>query len=170
VSYCVIWSLTSKFYSFFLELFKNNFKDFIWTRKLKFSFRGLLIYIHIKHIQWNLCNPTPEFSDILWHPTKIYGPKAFLFTKIKAEYSDTLYNPTHFPVPLVCWFRQVQLYIRNLLTSPMGRVKVVQCNFKHYFSYIMSWWSESEYYVNLTCINRIPVYSEYISWSQRGSV
>jgi hypothetical protein len=101
---------------------------------------------NIKHIQWNLCNPTPEFSDILWHPTKIYGPKAFLFTKIKAEYYDTLYNPTHFPVPLVCWFRQVQLYIRNLLTSPLGRAKVVQCNFKHYFSYIMARWSESEYY------------------------
>ena len=36
----------------------------------------------------------PEFSDILWHPTNIYGPKVFL---IKPEYSDILYNPTHFP-------------------------------------------------------------------------
>ena len=48
-------------------------------------------------VQWNLCNPTPEFSDILWYPTKMYGAKVFLLTKIKPEYSDSLYNPTHFP-------------------------------------------------------------------------
>ena len=65
----------------------------------------------VKDVQWNLCNPTPEFSDILWHPTKIYGPKVVLLTKIKPEYSDILYNPTHFPGPLVCWIRQVPLYI-----------------------------------------------------------
>jgi hypothetical protein len=29
-------------------------------------------------VQWNLCNPTPEFSDILWHLTKIYSTKVFL--------------------------------------------------------------------------------------------
>jgi hypothetical protein len=46
-------------------------------------------------IEW-----TPEFSNIWWHPTKIYGPKVFLLTKIKPEYSDILYNPTHFPGPL----------------------------------------------------------------------
>ena len=34
-------------------------------------------------IQWNLYNPTPEFSDILCHPTNIYCPKVFLLTKIK---------------------------------------------------------------------------------------
>jgi hypothetical protein len=45
---------------------------------------------------WNFSNPTPEFSDILWHPTKIDGPKVFLLTKIKPEYSDILYNLTHF--------------------------------------------------------------------------
>jgi hypothetical protein len=44
-----------------------------------------------------LCNPTPEFSDILWHPTNIYGPKVFLLTKIKPEYPEILYNPPHFP-------------------------------------------------------------------------
>ena len=66
------------------------------------------IYIHV---QWNLYNPTPEFSDILWHPTKIYGPKVFLLIKIRPEYSDILYNPTHFPGPLVCQIRQVPLYI-----------------------------------------------------------
>ena len=60
-----------------------------------------------KLIQWNLCNPTTEFFDILWHPTKMYGPKVFLLTKIKAGYSDILYNPTHFPGPLVCQIRQV---------------------------------------------------------------
>ena len=57
-----------------------------------------------------LCNPTPEFSDILGHPTKLYDPKVFLFTKIKSEYSDILDNPTHFPGPLVCRIRQVPLY------------------------------------------------------------
>jgi hypothetical protein len=51
------------------------------------------------------------FPDILWNPTKIYGPKVFRFTKIKPEYSDILYNPTHFPGPLACRIRQVSLYI-----------------------------------------------------------
>ena len=63
------------------------------------------------YIQWNLCNPTPEFSDILWHPTKIYGPKVFLLTKIKPEYSDILYNQTHFPGSLLCRIGQVSLYL-----------------------------------------------------------
>ena len=58
-------------------------------------------------IQWNLCNPTPEFSNILWHPTKIYGLKVFLLTKIKPERSDILYNSTHLPGPLVCHIREV---------------------------------------------------------------
>jgi hypothetical protein len=62
-------------------------------------------------LQWNLCNPAPEFSDILWHPTKIYGHQVFLLTKIKPECSDILYNPTHFPDPLVCRIRQVPLYL-----------------------------------------------------------
>ena len=55
----------------------------------------------------NLCNPTPEFSNILWHWTKNDGPKVFLLAKIKPEYSDILYNQTHFPGPLVCRIRQV---------------------------------------------------------------
>jgi len=41
----------------------------------------------------------PEFSDILWHPTKIDGPKVFLLTKIKPEFSDILSNPIHLLVP-----------------------------------------------------------------------
>jgi hypothetical protein len=49
----------------------------------------------------------PSFPDILWHLTKIYGPKVFLFTRIKPEYSDILYNLTQFPGPLVCQIRQV---------------------------------------------------------------
>ena len=69
------------------------------------------MYIYL-YIQWNLCNPTPEFSR---HPVtsdkKNYGPKVFVLTKIKPEYSDILYNPRHFPGPLVCWIRQVPLYI-----------------------------------------------------------
>ena len=65
-------------------------------------------------LQWDLCNPTPEISDILWHPVKIYGPKVFLLIKIKPEYSDILYNPTHFLGPLVCRIRQVPLYYQTL--------------------------------------------------------
>ena len=42
-----------------------------------------------KLVQWNSCNLTPEFSDILWHPTKIYDPKVFLLTEIKHEYSTS---------------------------------------------------------------------------------
>ena len=55
------------------------------------------------------------FPDILWHPTKIYGPKVFLLTKIKPEYSAILYNPTHFPGPLVCRIRQIPLYITQFI-------------------------------------------------------
>ena len=58
-------------------------------------------------IHWNFRNPTPEFSDIMWHPTKMYGLKVFLLTTIKSEYSDILYNLTHFPGLLVCRIRQV---------------------------------------------------------------
>ena len=61
-------------------------------------------------IQWNFCNPTPKFSDILWPPTKIYGPKVFLLFKMRPEYSDILCNPTHFPGSLVCRIRKVPLY------------------------------------------------------------
>jgi hypothetical protein len=48
-----------------------------------------------------------SFPTYPWHPTKIYGPKVFLLTKIKHEYSDILYNATHFLGPLVCQIRQV---------------------------------------------------------------
>jgi hypothetical protein len=67
--------------------------------KAKVQYTILFIYKqqNVNKLQWNLYNLTPEFSDILWHPTKIYGPKVFLLTKIKPEYSDILYNLTHFP-------------------------------------------------------------------------
>ena len=77
----------------------------------------LLLALLIMIVQWNLCNPTPEFSDILWHPTKIYGPKVIMLSKIKPEYSNILYNPTHFPVPLVCRIRQVPQYINDWFIS-----------------------------------------------------
>ena len=74
-----------------------------WTQRLtKYTVNAQInacIYHSTRIIQWNLCNPTPEFSDILWHQTKIYGPKVFLLIKIKPEYSDILYNPTHLPGP-----------------------------------------------------------------------
>ena len=62
----------------------------------KLPFRGRIIYvisyfdcilIKVK-IQWNLCNSTPEYSDIL-------------------------YNPKHFPMPLVYRIRQVPLHNNN---------------------------------------------------------
>ena len=73
--------------------------------KAKVQYTILFIYKqqNVNKLQWNLYNLTPEFSDILplsEHPTKIYGPKVFLLTKIKPEYSDILYNLTHFPGPL----------------------------------------------------------------------
>ena len=43
-------------------------------------------------------------SDILWHPTKMYGPKVYMFIKIKP---DILCNQTHFTGPLVCRIKTV---------------------------------------------------------------
>jgi hypothetical protein len=54
-----------------------------------------------------------EFSDILWHLTKMYGPKVFLLARIKPVFFNILYNPTHLPGSLVCWIRQVPLYINT---------------------------------------------------------
>ena len=68
----------------------------------------------LQYIQWNLCNLTPVFSDILWHSTKMYSTKVFLWTKIKREYSDILYNATHFSGLFVCWIRQVPLYVVSI--------------------------------------------------------
>ena len=40
------------------------------------------IYCHTNtsnpKIHWIVYTVKPEFSDILWHPTKMYGPKEFL--------------------------------------------------------------------------------------------
>jgi hypothetical protein len=98
----------------------------------------ILTYIHILitfELQKNLCNSTPELSDILWHPKRIYGPKVFLLTKIKPEYSDILYNPTHFPSPLVCRIREVPMFspeelIRwTLIYKRIVRIKLDVCDF-----------------------------------------
>jgi len=78
--------------------------QFLWVVHFWLYVRYSLTFIEV---QWNLCNMTPEFSDILWHPTKLNGPKVFLFTKIKPEYSYNLDNQTHFPDPLVFLIRQV---------------------------------------------------------------
>ena len=63
----------------------------------------------VKTYTVNLCNPTPEFSDILWHQTNIYGPNVFLLAKTKHECSGILYNPTHFPGPLVSFWRPLSV-------------------------------------------------------------
>ena len=56
-------------------------------------------------IQWNQCDPTPKFSDILWLPTKISGSKIFLLHSLlkNLEYSATCHfrHPTLFYSPSV---------------------------------------------------------------------
>ena len=94
-SYCDTWIF------FFLSFYSS--KAYIIT--LWHIYRYIIyIYIYIYTVEL-------VQSDILWHPTTIYGPKVFLLTKIKPEYSDILYNLTHFPGYLVCQIRQVPLYI-----------------------------------------------------------
>jgi hypothetical protein len=83
-----------------------------------------------KKIHWDLCNPTPEFYNIL---TKIYGPKVFLLTKIKPEYSDILYDATYFPVFLVCRIRQGHLEIGRKLEPDILDIRgIVKNNPKQY--------------------------------------
>jgi hypothetical protein len=64
----------------FQRVIHSNFQD-------TFCFKTLILWWLLReflfYIQWNLCNPT-----------KNYGPKVFLSTKIKPEYSNMLYNPT----------------------------------------------------------------------------
>jgi hypothetical protein len=84
-----------------------------------------------------LCNPTSEFSDILWHPTKMYCPKVFLFTKIKPEYSDILYNPIHFPGALVYRIRQDPWYY---LLWPIVFLDYRYCTAR---CFSMAWWNQS---------------------------
>jgi hypothetical protein len=53
-----------------------------------------------KCVGWNLCNPTPEFSDILWHPTKMYDPKVFLLTNLNVSIPT---SGTSRHISLVLW-------------------------------------------------------------------
>jgi len=111
-------------------------------------------------IQWNLCNLTPEFSDILWHPTTICGPKVFLLpvTEIKSEYSDILYNPTHLPGLLVCRIRQVPLY--------MVLEKVNQDTASNICSVLIGWfWSTSRKCNNKVKNNQSEYCIQYIQYS-----
>jgi hypothetical protein len=62
-----------------------------------------------KQLYCNTVELVKSDTQVLWHPTKIYGPKVFLLTKLKPEYSDILYNPTHTPDPFVCRIRHVRL-------------------------------------------------------------
>ena len=107
----------------------------------------------IIQVQLNLCNHTPEFSDILWHPTKIYGPKVFLLTKIKPEYSDILYNLTHFLGPLVCRIIQILLYISTLIYQ-ICLWLAASMSFTYGKSVVLSWYSVSS--INNTAHNYIP--------------
>jgi hypothetical protein len=49
------------------------------------------------YIQWNLCNPIPEFSNILRHLTTNYDPKVVLLIKIKLS------------IPTSCAIRHISL-------------------------------------------------------------
>ena len=69
---CFIWGVHFLLY-FWGGLYCFNFLSFT----LYCFFVFLLLFLLL---QWNLCNPTPEFSDIPWHPTKNYGPKVVLLT------------------------------------------------------------------------------------------
>ena len=78
---------------------QNRLRSPICSREENLSLKKIVVIIIII-IQWNLCNPTPEFFDNLWHTTNIYGPKVFLLTKIK------LSIPTSCPIwhiSLVSW-------------------------------------------------------------------
>jgi hypothetical protein len=61
---------------------------------------------------WTYLYSGTEFSDILWHPTKIYSPKVFLLTKINPENYSILYNLTHFPGPLV-WVKKINFKLNK---------------------------------------------------------
>ena len=37
---------TCKSFSFYLDIYKNKFKNLIWTSKFKFSFRGLYTFVY----------------------------------------------------------------------------------------------------------------------------
>jgi hypothetical protein len=75
---------------------------------------------NIAPLQWNLCNPTPAFSDFLWHPTKIYGPKVYLLTKIKSQHSDILYLPV-----------QSMPFTTNVVSSNPAQVRCTRYNIIH---------------------------------------
>jgi hypothetical protein len=94
----LLWELSKKFVVRieYNSLWELCMKLVVWTEYNSLWELSIKFAMKTEYIQWNLCNLTPEFSDILWHPTKIYGPKVFLLTKMKPD-SDILYNLTHFP-------------------------------------------------------------------------
>jgi hypothetical protein len=82
---------------------KNGFKDakvnWYWL------IAGMYVYSESGHDIVLLCTKNSILQNS--GPTKLNGPKVFLFTKIKPEYSYNLDNQTHFPGPLVFLIRQV---------------------------------------------------------------
>jgi hypothetical protein len=93
-----------------------------WSWKLSIlycQFVGLNILL-LSTIQCNLCNPAPEFSDILWHPSKKNVSDCTGCQNLSnlthqgtremcriVQDVRTLCNLTHLPGPLVCQIRQV---------------------------------------------------------------
>jgi hypothetical protein len=68
-------------------------------------------------MQWNLYNLTLEFSDILWHLIKIYGPKVFLLIKIKPEYFVNFSSSYFFIIPSPTKLRRDIVTLPSVLPS-----------------------------------------------------
>ena len=96
------------FFNFVYIKAESVFVIWLSLKRNKHVMCTLIFTNHINTVE--LVQSEIRVSDILWHPTKLYGPKVFLLTNIKPEYFDILYNPTHFPGTWVCRIRQVPLY------------------------------------------------------------
>jgi hypothetical protein len=79
--------------------------NFIVWRTLEYVEKTTTSYKQIIFILFDITVELVQ-SDILWHLTKIYGPKVFLLAKIKPEYCDILYNPV-FLVPWCVWLDRI---------------------------------------------------------------
>jgi len=71
---------TSKFCSFYLELFKNKFTILIWTSKFKFSFRGLPMRLYLSAKLFPSRDTTPLIRPL--------APKATLLIRLDFRYTE----------------------------------------------------------------------------------
>ena len=89
----------------------------------------VLLYTGTLHIQWNLSNLTPLYSNILSNPTIIRGT----VTKLKYGKRHSIIqkppNPTLFSGPIECQIREVSLYTAYCKPRIPGVYPV--CRLKH---------------------------------------